>query len=97
MDDELCWENTLQNVPKFPLLTVAEHLKGCGKKKVGDKGYNCFYEELCTRRLKGLVIFIREGRGTAKFRGGSHFFYCSEGGSHFYYCSEGGITSFLQL
>jgi len=31
------WTKTLDNIPKFSSITIAEHLESCGKSDVGEK------------------------------------------------------------
>ena len=46
--DERCfvaWTKSLQNLAKVSSITIANHLKGCEKKKeIGEKGYKFFTE-----------------------------------------------------
>ena len=40
----VAWTKSLQNLAKVSSITIADHLKGCGKKEIGEKGYKFFTE-----------------------------------------------------
>ena len=42
LDDS--WSKSLGNIPKTTSFTISNHLKGCGKKEIGSKGYKFFTE-----------------------------------------------------
>jgi len=40
----VAWTKSLQNLAKVSAITIVNHLKGCGKKEIGEKGYKFFTE-----------------------------------------------------
>ena len=43
-DDSISWTKSLAFVPKFSYVQINQHLKDCGKKEIGEKGYKYFVE-----------------------------------------------------
>ena len=40
----VAWTKSLRNLAKVSAITIVNHLKGCGKKEIGEKGYKFFTE-----------------------------------------------------
>ena len=60
--DERCflaWTKSLQNLAKVSSITIANHLKGCGKREIGEKGYKFFTENY----IHGVFVKKEDGGG----------------------------------
>lgn len=40
----VAWTKSLRNLAEVSAITIVNHLKGCGKKEIGEKGYKFFSE-----------------------------------------------------
>lgn len=62
----VAWTKSLQNLAKVSSMTIANHLKGCGKKEIGEKGYKFFTENY----IHNVFVNEKEGRaGTCEVKG----------------------------
>ena len=50
----VAWTKSLRNLAKVSAITIVNHLKGCGKKEIGEKGYKFFTENYIHD------VFVRE-------------------------------------
>ena len=44
MNFVVAWTKSLRNLAKVSAITIVNHLKGCGKKEIGEKGHKFFTE-----------------------------------------------------
>ena len=70
--DERCvvaWTKSLKNLGKVSSITIANHLEGCGKKEIGEKGYKFFTENY----IHNVFVKEEDGRaGTCEVKGRCH-------------------------
>ena len=62
-DCDVLWTKNLSLLPKFSSLQITEHLKGCGKKDVGDKGYKFFVENY----IENVYVGYRRGNAIDRY------------------------------
>ncbi len=63
-NDNVLWTKSQAFLPKFSYHQIQDHLKDCGKKEIGDKGYKFFVEndvhDVYVGRQSDAVSIVRE-------------------------------------